>query len=136
MRAFFCYCLPYIPLSLGHYLVFPNHCQAVNETPHSKLLILSQFGTLLKASPKKHVNEHMYNWSYYWYVILLWNPCFKIPVKGLYISVFSLPILTVSHWSNCNFHWLVLELHVVQREKHFYSDTNNICSKPVLYLDQ
>lgn len=50
--------------------------------------------------------------------------------------VFSLPILTVRHGSNCSFHWLLLEPHVVPSKKHFYFDTVNICFKPILYLEQ
>lgn len=58
MRTLFYYCLPYLPLSLGCYLCISNYCQAFDEGPHSKLLILCQVGTLPKASPEKHVKEH------------------------------------------------------------------------------
>lgn len=60
---------------------------------------------------KKCQRIFIHSWSYYWYTVLLWNPCFKIPVTELYVSVCFVPILTISHWSNCSCHWLLLELH-------------------------
>lgn len=109
MRMFLYDCLLHVPLSLRCYLCISNYCQAFNQRPIpscSSCLRLVLFLQLRLKNMSK--NTH---WSYYWYTILLWHPCFKILVIELHASVLSIPILTFSHWLNCSFHWLVLELH-------------------------